>query len=307
MSISTKLFNERTIRSITGLNDQVNGLQEQVSTGKVDLRPSQDMAAAAKRSASSELLLRVERYQSNVTAARNRLDLADSVMGQIVNTTTRVQELTIQAANDTLGQADRDVIRIEVQQLRDQILMMANTRDAQDQALFAGYRTNAVPFEYDDQGAIVYRGDTGQHVLRIADGQTLATGVDGQSAFLRIDTARGPQGLFDVINRLDLALGQEADADGEVPDVSDMIDELNSANLHLTEQRARLGALGSTALIQEDVLNSRELLLRKSISGLEDADMAEVITQLQTLLLNRDATQQVFAKIGQQSLFDYMS
>jgi flagellin-like hook-associated protein FlgL len=81
MSISTKLFNENTIRSITGLNDRVNGLQEQVSTGKVDLRPSQDMAAAAKRSASSEMLLRVERYQSNVTAARNRLDLADSVMG----------------------------------------------------------------------------------------------------------------------------------------------------------------------------------------------------------------------------------
>jgi hypothetical protein len=31
-----------------------------------------------------------------------------------------------------------------------------------------------------------------------------------------------------------------------------------------------------------------------------------VISQLQSLLVNRDATQQVFAKISQQSLFDFI-
>ena len=36
------------------------------------------------------------------------------------------------------------------------------------------------------------------------------------------------------------------------------------------------------------------------------ADIAEVISKLQSLLVNRDAAQQVFAKLSQQSLFDYL-
>ena len=41
-----------------------------------------------------------------------------------------------------------------------------------------------------------------------------------------------------------------------------------------------------------------------AISGITDADLTEVVTQLQSLLVNRDALRQVFAKVGQQSLFD---
>ncbi|MFM1863734.1 MAG: flagellar hook-associated protein FlgL, partial [Pseudomonadota bacterium] len=58
--------------------------------------------------------------------------------------------------------------------------------------------------------------------------------------------------------------------------------------------------------VQAETLGKRELLVRKAVSGLEDADLAEVISQLQSLLVNRDATQQVFAKISQQSLFDFI-
>ena len=36
-----------------------------------------------------------------------------------------------------------------------------------------------------------------------------------------------------------------------------------------------------------------------------DADLYKLVTELQSLT-NRDAAQQAFAKIGQQSLFDYI-
>lgn len=42
MPISTKLFNEQTIRSFGVMTDRTAELQKQVSTGKKDMRPSTD-------------------------------------------------------------------------------------------------------------------------------------------------------------------------------------------------------------------------------------------------------------------------
>ena len=75
---------------------------------------------------------------------------------------------------------------------------------------------------------------------------------------------------------------------------------------HLALQQARLGAQMSKAAIQVDVLQSRKLAVTKDISAMGDADLAKLVTELQSQLTNRDAAQQAFAKIGQQSLFDYI-
>ena len=75
---------------------------------------------------------------------------------------------------------------------------------------------------------------------------------------------------------------------------------------HLALQQAKLGAQMSKAEIQLDVLQSRKLAVTRDISAMGDADLAKLVTELQSQLTNRDAAQQAFAKIGQQSLFDYI-
>ena len=49
-----------------------------------------------------------------------------------------------------------------------------------------------------------------------------------------------------------------------------------------------------------------EQLAAKSADLLQDADLHEMVLELQSLLTSRDAAQQAFAKIGQQSLFDFI-
>ena len=48
MPISTKTFNDQAIRGISRLTEQANAYQEQIASGKKDLRPSQDQVAAAR-------------------------------------------------------------------------------------------------------------------------------------------------------------------------------------------------------------------------------------------------------------------
>jgi flagellar hook-associated protein 3 FlgL len=84
------------------------------------------------------------------------------------------------------------------------------------------------------------------------------------------------------------------------------IGNLKSAMDHLSLQQAVLGAQMSKAEVQRGALASRKLAINLDISKLGDADLAKLVTDLQSQLTNRDAAQQAFAKIGQQSLFDYL-
>lgn len=84
------------------------------------------------------------------------------------------------------------------------------------------------------------------------------------------------------------------------------ISDLRSAIDHLSLQQTYIGAQLNKAEIQEEALNKRQIILSENLSQLEDADITKVVTELQTMLLNRDAATQAFAKIGQQSLFDFL-
>ena len=48
------------------------------------------------------------------------------------------------------------------------------------------------------------------------------------------------------------------------------------------------------------------MLMDENILRMEDADLARLVTELQAKIVNRDAAQRAFIKIGQQSLFDYI-
>ena len=131
MPISTKLFNEQTIRSFGVMTDRTAELQKQVSTGKKDMRPSTDTIGAVQLSAAKELRSSIDRYQTNIDISKNRLDLSDSTLSGATNIMTRLVELSMQAANDTLSPDDRKSIKIEVQQAREVLMGMVNASDAQ--------------------------------------------------------------------------------------------------------------------------------------------------------------------------------
>jgi flagellar hook-associated protein 3 FlgL len=75
---------------------------------------------------------------------------------------------------------------------------------------------------------------------------------------------------------------------------------------HLAEMRAAVGAMGKALDSRTERIADTRLTLDKAISRLQDVNVAEAITRLQTLLLNQEAAQQSFVKITARSLFDYL-
>ena len=88
--------------------------------------------------------------------------------------------------------------------------------------------------------------------------------------------------------------------------VSSSIGNMQKAIDNLSLQRAYVGGQLSKAATQTAVVGARKLAVDKDVSRLGDADLAALVTDLQAQLTNLNAAQSAFAKIGQQSLFDYI-
>ena len=88
--------------------------------------------------------------------------------------------------------------------------------------------------------------------------------------------------------------------------ISSSVTDVQKATDHLSQQRAFLGAQINKAEHQKDSLDQSIIATSEKISDIDTADMAALVTKLQSLLLNKDAAQQAYAKISQSSLFDYL-
>ena len=75
----------------------------------------------------------------------------------------------------------------------------------------------------------------------------------------------------------------------------------------LAVSRTKVGARVNNAETQESVLQSRLLVVKTEIGTLQDADIESLITELQTILVNRDAARQTYTTVSNRSLFDFLS
>jgi len=84
------------------------------------------------------------------------------------------------------------------------------------------------------------------------------------------------------------------------------LEKLVLAGQDIAVSRTKVGARLNRADNQEAALQSRALILETDVNELGSADLGKVVTELQALLVSRDAAMQAYARIGQSSLFDFL-
>ncbi|MBT6366698.1 MAG: flagellar hook-associated protein FlgL [Bacteroidetes bacterium] len=75
---------------------------------------------------------------------------------------------------------------------------------------------------------------------------------------------------------------------------------------HFALSRTIVGARINNADAQNTVLQDRSISIQTEISDLRDADIETLITELQTIMVTRDAARQTYSTINSQSLFDFL-
>lgn len=299
MQVSTKLFNEQFLNRFANLSGDIQKLQSRIATGKNVLKASDDPVTMINISAAKEKQAQLQRYSSNIDRASSRLSMSEIAITEMQSVITRIYELSIQAKNDTYNTSDRQTIKAEISSLRDLTVDLANSKDTNGNSLFSGFRTNILPFEENIDGEIEYKGDQGNHSLKVSETVTMPTSINGATAFMRIKTDDGYIPLFNVLDNL-------IDEVEEVGASDTSLEHLNKTLNQLSINSTIIGANLNKAETQKNGISQRQLLITNTLSGIEDADISVLITEMQSLLLSKEAAQQSFMMIGQQNLFDFL-
>ncbi|WP_439138685.1 flagellar hook-associated protein FlgL [Planktotalea sp.] len=209
MSISTKLFSDRMLTRFADLNDEIQVRQTKISTGQAIIEASESPLAAVELSALEERVSQLDGFKRNVGLAQDRLVLSDTTLSDVDTILSRLREQAITASSSTANVSDLNAIEIEVAQMFDAMVDLANTRTSNGQALFGGYATDGLPFQEGKDGRIVYHGDGGSHTLAASETMRLPTSVNGSEVFMQVQTEAGSQGMFDIIDSFGVALATE--------------------------------------------------------------------------------------------------
>jgi flagellar hook-associated protein 3 FlgL len=182
MTVGDALFSRLAIRNLGALGSEIASLQERVSTGVNDPRPSADPRRATELSALRDLRARLDLRDTVGRNAADRLTLTDQTLATLSDTMRQFKELTLRAANDTLTQEAHAALRSEAITLRDTLVAAANATDMSGRALFSGTAPGAA-FEQTGQG-VVYRGKDAVSMAQLGDNHRIATGLPGSRVFM---------------------------------------------------------------------------------------------------------------------------
>lgn len=188
------------VRGFARLTSEISSLQDRISAGTSDPRPSADPARATELSALRDLRARMDRQDAAANAAAGRLALADEALRVLGVGVQRVKEIALQAATATLPAEGAATLRTEIVRLREEMLAQANAEDAAGRPLFAG-TAGGPAFARGEDGRIAYRGDAAMTLAQLGDRVLVATGVPGSQAF-----GDGATGVFALLDDLELAL-----------------------------------------------------------------------------------------------------
>lgn len=190
--ISTNQLYDRSIDAITRNQGDLSDLQQQLSTGKKLLRPSDDPVGAAQVVRLTEELDKLTQYKRNNDLLRNSLEQEEVILSSINDALNRARTLMIQSGNGAYDKTDLQAIGIEVGAIRDEVFSLINSQNANGEYIFAGYQSQTAAFTYDPTSTTAqytFAGDDGINRIQVSDSVTLQANSSGKAVFENV-TAR---------------------------------------------------------------------------------------------------------------------
>ena len=295
------------LRNLNTSYNKMSKLQEQMNSGSLINRPSDDPVIAVKGMGYRVDLDKNAQYQRNINEAHTWVDSTDEALDQVGTSLIRVKELIVQAANDTNTQEDRQKISVEISQIREQIKDLANTKVG-DNYIFSGTHTNQPLYDATTTGqnpALSPAGVANSISIDVFDGISMQVNTQGNEYFKQVD---------DFMAQLETVLQTNSTSEGIssalgatfATNGGATIPALDGITNKVLEMRAEVGAKQNRLELMQNRLEIQEINVTKQLSENEDTDYSKAITEMTTAESIHQASLSVGAKIIQQTLVDFM-
>lgn len=304
MRITNSMTINSFLRNVTLVSSDINKYQNQISTGKLYQYASEAPVAAAQSIRYKSRIAQLEQNKANIEDANEILKVTDSALESYDEILTRISELSTQAANvGTMGKEDRDAIKVEIEQLKKEIVSIANTK-YNGRYIFSGYKTDECLMN--DDGTynvdVVTKGDERESInYSIGFGSKLQVNTLGPDVFGEASEAGGKSGIIANIDELINAM-DNADAQG----IIDAGYKIGQSLQISVDARADVGARMNRLELTKNRVENSTANLEEALSLNDDAEYTETITKWTSAKSVYQASLSTGAKILQISLLNYL-
>jgi len=215
---SLEIFNIAN-NSMQKSNADLVKTQQQLSTGQRVIRPSDDPVATIQILELTNELSRLEQYDKNINIAANSLEQQEGLLNGVNEIITRLMELSAQAGNTAVyTKSQYSAMATEVESRLDELVSIANSRNAGGDYVFAGFKTATEPFIGSTDAGFKYLGDDGQREIKIANNSKLGVSLSGRDVFVEVPSAEPTVRTYlgennSANSTLQVSVGRVADPD----------------------------------------------------------------------------------------------
>lgn len=299
MRISTQLLFESGAARLGDLQSGLVRTQQQIASGRRILTPSDDPVGAARALEVAQTQSLNAQYGVNRQHTKSALGIVEGTLSSVTALLQDVRTTVIAAGNGALSDTERGFMATELRGRFEQLLGLANTRDAVGNYLFSGFQTASPAFAKDANNVVTYDGDAGQRLVQVDATRQMSATVPGSTVF-----QGGGLDVFKTLNDLaDLLNAPGAPDPAALAGLHSGVDlALDNVLTVRASVGARLQELDALDYAGED----RNLQYSQILSDLQDLDYTKALTQLSQQQTTLEAAQQSFVKTSGLSLFNYI-
>lgn len=188
MRVSTAHTYDLAIESLQKRQTDMANSQAQLTTGKKVNVPSDDPISAARAERALASINRSDADQRALDASKNVLQIAESSMGDAVDLLQKARESMVAAGNASYTNAERATVAKKLQNIRNQLLVVANRADGGGGFVFGGQGSATPPF-VDAIGGVQFVGQGGEAIAPAGERMNLT--VDGENVWLKASQGNG--------------------------------------------------------------------------------------------------------------------
>ncbi|WP_409290523.1 flagellar hook-associated protein FlgL [Peribacillus sp. SCS-37] len=292
MRVTQNMLAGSSLKHISSSYQRMGQYQDQLSTGKKITRPSDDPVVAMKGMFYRTNLTEVEQYKRNLSELNLWMENSDAGMDQANTSLQRIRELLLQAKNGTNTVDERTSIAAEIDQLKQDLVNVANTKVA-DKYIFSGTNVDNAPVELNADGTLKKPLNTEAFNVAVGSGVNLRANINPENVF--------SEDLFKDLTKLVQDL-----KDNKTSELDTALTSLDTHLNNLSSERADLGARYNRLEMISSRIDTQEVFANRVLSDNEDADIERVITDLKTQESVHRAALSVGAQIIQPTLMDFL-
>jgi flagellar hook-associated protein 3 FlgL len=269
MRVSENMRYASVTNNLSELASRQATATQQAQTGlRVNL-PSDDPIAAAELARLSASQAQVTARRTAITSVRGDAELAESSLQSASDLMASAKELAVQGSNDTLNASDRASLALQVKDIHDQLVGIANTKGSTGY-IFGGSQTQSAPFANDG----TFSGDDTDHVVDIGNSTPTAVNASGAKAF----TVAGGRDVLGDLDTLYNALNNN-----DTTAISGTLGDLETSRAQITTEQAATGVIVNRLDASDSVLSAVDLQTNKSTQEVGAADPAKAYSDLTQL------------------------